>query len=116
MTKILLSVLLILISEFSFANNYTCIPNFKITTSPEGTERVELKTDEATKNALKIKKSGSSYLIETRDNIKTTKNVSGIYEIYYSPAFTAKIETTSKSYFEFVHIGLGTITYFGKCL
>lgn len=115
MTKILFSALL-LFSEFTFANNYTCIPTFKITNSPEGTERVELKTDEATKNVLKIKKSGSSYLIETRDNIKTTKNISGIYEIYYSPAFTAKIETTSKSFFEIVHIGLGTITYFGKCL
>ena len=94
---------------------YVCMPEFLVISRNGYSEKETLSKDRAIKNMLIIEEIRDTGTIKTRDSISTEISISGIYKVFYASNFKAKIEFNTKEYFEMVHMGLSTFTYFGKC-
>jgi len=99
------------------------LPKTKVMAEPGGGETVELAEADRRKNVVVIERCGDDLCWATRGNEILVRRVSGIYDIYVavSGAGYIKIEnpldaSSSPTFFEHVHIGLGTITYFGEAV
>jgi len=94
---------------------YTCLPVFLVISRNGYSEKENLTKDRAFKNMMLIEETKDTGVVITRGSISAQTSISGIYKVFYASNFKAKIDLDTKEYFEMVHMGLSTFTYFGKC-
>lgn len=97
---------------------YICFPHTKIESSSDFFSTFKLNSNDSTKNILTISNSSESLskaIIESRDNLLVDVTYSGIFDVYSGAGITVKINPITGEYFEFVHMMLSTITYYGSC-
>ena len=116
MKKMIVLILLIGLSgALAYASPIIGVPTEKVQSESGYTERLLLSEEQQGQSQCIINKIGNSYYWVSRGNVKMLYSRSGIYDVYFAEKGQGYVKIEDgKKYIEHAHIGLKTVTYWGK--
>jgi hypothetical protein len=97
-------------------------PSMRVDFGPDGVSQRQLKGKEGTEATVVIDRVDGKFIWTSRQELEMVRRMSGIYAIFVAQSGAGYVEVErpldgqSFRFIEHVHVGLGTITYYGETL
>lgn len=96
-------------------------PTSSTHSNPDGATHGSLSTEERSEFRVVIDQSDGSFRWTSRGDVEMFRRTSGIYDVYvatdgsgYVKVERGELVGSENRYIEHIHVGLGTVTYFGE--